>query len=230
MIAQPRFDDTDFQREQKLQLSELESGPDNVSWIAGECSRQLLYGEEHPLASPGLGYTRTVESLRAGQVQTFYRDHFTPQRGVLIVVGDVETTALLEMLESKFARWQGTPAAAVQLPPLPTRRSPRYRVSRRQTGGRAKRDRRRPHVARAKRRLLFRHPDWQPRAGRRFPEPHQSESARTQRLHLRRPIRFRLSSREQPLDRADVRAARSDRRRAARNLSRNSTPSPAIDR
>ena len=35
MIAQPRFDETDFQREQQLQLSELASGPDDVSWIAG---------------------------------------------------------------------------------------------------------------------------------------------------------------------------------------------------
>ena len=57
-------------------------------------------------------------------MQTFYRDHFVPKRGVLIVVGDVETTALLEMLESKFARWQGTAAAAVQLPPVPTGAAP----------------------------------------------------------------------------------------------------------
>jgi zinc protease len=119
MIVQPRFDDTDFQRERQLQLSELTSGPDSVSWIAQRVFPKLLYGEKHPLASPGPGYTRTVESLTRGQVQTFYRDHFTPQRGVLIVVGDVETTALLEMLESQFARWQGAAAAAVQLPPAP---------------------------------------------------------------------------------------------------------------
>lgn len=119
MIIQPRFDDTDFQRERHLQLSELTSGPDSVSWIAQRVFPKLLYGEKHPLASPGQGYTRTVESLSRSQVQTFYRDHFTPQRGVLIVVGDVETTALLDMLESKFARWQGTAAAAVQLPPVP---------------------------------------------------------------------------------------------------------------
>jgi zinc protease len=116
MVAQPRLDDSDFQRERQLQLSELKSGPDNVSWIARRVFPRLLYGPEHPLASPGLGYTRTVESLTRGQVQTFYREHFTPRSGILIVVGDVDPASLLKTLEDKFAHWQGPAAPAVSLP------------------------------------------------------------------------------------------------------------------
>jgi zinc protease len=110
MMVQPRLDDADFQRERQLQLSELISGPDSVSWIAGRVFPTLMYGPGHPWASPGPGYTRTVESLTRDQVRDFYGQHFTPQRSVLIVVGDVATPALLALLESTIARWQGTAA------------------------------------------------------------------------------------------------------------------------
>jgi len=117
MVLEPRFDNTDLQRERHLQLSELESGPDDVSWIAERVFPQLLYGVDHPLASPELGFTRSVATLTREQVQAFYRDHFVPAHSVLIVVGDVQTAALLAELESTLGRWRGAPAAAAAPPP-----------------------------------------------------------------------------------------------------------------
>ncbi len=124
MVAQPRLDEADFQRERQLQLSELQSGPDSVSWIARRVFPSLLYGPQHPLASPAQGYTRTVESLTRGQVQTFYRDRFVPRRSMLIVVGDVEPATLFDMLESSFEHWRDRPAAATDVAPASTGAAP----------------------------------------------------------------------------------------------------------
>ena len=55
MVAQPRIDDEDFQRERQLQLSELASGPDDVSWIAGSVFPTLLYGSRPSLGLPRPG-------------------------------------------------------------------------------------------------------------------------------------------------------------------------------
>ncbi len=120
MITQPRMDDEDFQRERQLQLSELASGPDDVSWIAGRVTPRLLHGAGHPWASPGQGFQRTVESLTREQAQQFYADHFVPQRSVLIVVGDVEPSALLALLESTIARWHGEGVSPPRLPAAQT--------------------------------------------------------------------------------------------------------------
>jgi predicted Zn-dependent peptidase len=115
MIAEPRFDESDFQREQQLQLSELASGPDSASWIAERVFPTLLFGEKHAWGSPGLGYASTVKALTREQVQQSYRERFAPQKSVLIVVGDVDPSTLLPLLESAFAAWK-TPAATPAAP------------------------------------------------------------------------------------------------------------------
>ncbi len=113
MIAEPRFDAEDFQREQKLQLSSLASGPDDPSWIADRVFPTLLYGLSHPFASPELGYTETVEGLDLQQVRQFYRDHFVPTNATLVVVGDIDPDQVIAALDAQWSDWQ-TPPAAVQ--------------------------------------------------------------------------------------------------------------------
>lgn len=106
IVASPRFDPSDFQRERELKLNGLVSGPDNVSWIAGRVFPQLLFGRKHPYGTPGQGYTDTVQQLTVDEVKNFYQSNFSPQNATLIVVGDVEIDPLMELLESTVGRWQ----------------------------------------------------------------------------------------------------------------------------
>ncbi len=112
LILQPRFAADDFEREQKLQLSSLASGPDDASWIADRVFPTLIYGSSHPYASPELGFTETVEGLTVEQVKQFYRDHFTPRNAVLVVVGDIDPDRVVATLESQWGGWQGKPVSA----------------------------------------------------------------------------------------------------------------------
>jgi zinc protease len=116
LLAQPRLDDVDFRRERQLQVSQLRSGPDDVSWIADRVFPTLSFGAAHPYASPQLGYITTVEALARDQVQTFYRERFSPSNSVLILVGDVVPDQLLARLETQLAAWKRT---AVQAAPAP---------------------------------------------------------------------------------------------------------------
>jgi zinc protease len=120
MIAEPRFDESDFQREQQLQLSELASGPDSTSWIADRVFPTLLFSEQHPWGSPAPGYVSTVKGLTREQVQQFYRDHFAPQDSVLIVVGNVDPEKLLRLLETTLGGWKASAAAPTASAPAKT--------------------------------------------------------------------------------------------------------------
>ena len=111
MVTEPRFDNVDFQREKQLQLSDLVSGPDSASWIAARVLPMLVYGAEHPYATPGPGYTETVEALSLDDVKEFYRRQFAPQGSVLIVVGDVDPDEVTNLMELTFGPWQGTSRA-----------------------------------------------------------------------------------------------------------------------
>ena len=57
MLAKPRFDAKDVDRERQLQLTGLVQGPDSPQWIARRAFRALLYGKDHPYGSPSEGTT-----------------------------------------------------------------------------------------------------------------------------------------------------------------------------
>ena len=105
VLASPRFDPKDFEREQALALARLVQGPDNVAWLAGRALPVLLYGKGHPYANPADGYAETVKALTLDDVKAFHAEHIGPKGATLIVVGDVEPDVLFAMLESTLGAW-----------------------------------------------------------------------------------------------------------------------------
>jgi zinc protease len=105
VLASPRFDPKDFEREQALALARLAQGPDSVTWLAGRALPALVYGKEHPYGSPADGYAETVKALTLVDVKSFHAEHVGPKGATLIVVGDVEPDVLFPMLESTLGAW-----------------------------------------------------------------------------------------------------------------------------
>jgi zinc protease len=105
VVAAPRFDPKDFEREQALALARLVQGPDNITWLARRALPVLLYGKEHPYANPADGYAETVKGIKLDDVKSFHVEHIGPRGSSLIVVGDVAPDALFAMLESTLGAW-----------------------------------------------------------------------------------------------------------------------------
>ena len=105
ILATPRFDPKDFDREKSLQIAALKQGPDSVPWIAGRVVRILLNGEGHPYGNPSDGYVETVDKLLLDDVKTFHHDHLGPKGALLIVAGDVDPDALVAKLNAALADW-----------------------------------------------------------------------------------------------------------------------------
>ncbi|HWE38592.1 MAG TPA: pitrilysin family protein [Isosphaeraceae bacterium] len=106
MLAGPRFDPKDFDRERQLQLAELLQGPEDPGWIALRAFRALLFGKESPYGLPPDGFPETVKALTLDDVRGFHRDHFGPDGSTLIVVGDVEPGAVFASLEETLGAWK----------------------------------------------------------------------------------------------------------------------------
>jgi zinc protease len=112
VLAGPRFDPGDFDRERSLQLADLKQGPDNVGWIARRAFGVLLHGAEHPYGNPAQGYPETVSKLTVEDVRTFYQDHFGARGAHVIVVGDVDPDRAVAILEKTLGSWKGASAEA----------------------------------------------------------------------------------------------------------------------
>jgi zinc protease len=108
MLAAPRFDERDVDRERQRQLAVLLQGPDHPSWLAQRAFRALLYGKTHPYGNPADGFVETVKSLTRDDVVGFHHARFAADRSTLILVGDVEPSAVVETLEKTLTAWRST--------------------------------------------------------------------------------------------------------------------------
>ena len=81
MLAAPRFDPKDFDRERQLQLDRPAPGARRpVTGSPSGPSASLLYGRDHPYGNPAQGYPETVKGLTLDDVRAFHAHSFAPDR------------------------------------------------------------------------------------------------------------------------------------------------------
>jgi zinc protease len=89
---------------------------------AFETLHELLYPGDHPYHWPVIGYMADIEAATLADIESFFRDHYTPRNAVLSLVGDFEPEEALGLIESYFGEiLSGTSPARIEAPrsPLP---------------------------------------------------------------------------------------------------------------
>jgi zinc protease len=117
LAREASFPEQEFERERRQKLEEVKLERTSPGFLASERLRKVLFGA-HPYArvSPSegqvLGYER--ENL-----ESVYREIYTPGNALLVLVGDFEPQAMLRIVEKIFGDWQGNKPAAKATPALP---------------------------------------------------------------------------------------------------------------
>lgn len=120
VILNPIFPETDFLRQQSLQLAAIENEKATPMQMAVRVMPPLLYGAGHPYSLPltGSGTAGTVAGITREQVAAFHKNWFKPNDGTLIVVGDTTLAEIQPKLESLFANWKQGPRTPVEIKPV----------------------------------------------------------------------------------------------------------------
>jgi zinc protease len=113
VIVAPTFPADDFARKQEEALGQIASDKSEPSVIAENAMTRWFWGDS-PLAHPAVGDEASIKAITRDDVVRFHREHVSPERSVLVVVGDVDPKALLPALKTAFAGWKpsgGGPAS-----------------------------------------------------------------------------------------------------------------------
>jgi zinc protease len=105
LLMNPIFPEDYVIKEKARTLSEIASAMDRPQVRAGWAFSEMIYGS-YPLHRPSHGYPHTVERLQRSDLVEFHDRFFAPNNTILSVVGDFETSELLEQIERFFASWQ----------------------------------------------------------------------------------------------------------------------------
>lgn len=101
MMLHPAFDDSEVSKEKILQLEAIKNQKDNPGHMAFQSAMQALFGT-HPYSLEILGGAPVVKKFTPATLRNYHRELCVPQNLVMSVVGDVNSTEILDVLEREF--------------------------------------------------------------------------------------------------------------------------------
>ncbi len=116
LARQAAFPPAEFERERRLKLEEVKLERTSPGFLASERLRKILFGA-HPYALVAPSETQVANYQRQDLLDV-YREIYTPENALLMLVGDFDAQALLKTIEKVFAGWEGKkPAGKVSAAP-----------------------------------------------------------------------------------------------------------------
>jgi len=119
LAREAAFPEAEFERERRQKVEEVKLERTSPGFLAGERLRKVLFGA-HPYAqiSPS---EEQVAAYQREDLQSVYREIYTPENALLMLVGDFDPPALLKTIENVFGNWTGKKPVAKEAvaPPKP---------------------------------------------------------------------------------------------------------------
>src|ERR1700731_293474 len=122
LAREAAFPEPEFERERRQKLEEVKLDRTQPGFLAGEHLRKVLFGA-HPYAQVA-PTEEQVAAYKRDDLVGIYRDFYTPENALLLMVGDFDSAAMLQTVEKVFGSWSGNKPG---IPPSPEAAKPRGR-------------------------------------------------------------------------------------------------------
>ncbi|WP_438862624.1 M16 family metallopeptidase [Neptunicella sp.] len=105
-LFSPAFAEDDFERLKQQTIQSLQQALKNPSVLANRAVSEVLLGKKNRISLPDSGTMETVQALTLDDVKQFYQHYYSPAKGMLVAVGDIDQPTLLKKL-AFIQQWQG---------------------------------------------------------------------------------------------------------------------------
>jgi zinc protease len=114
LAREAAFPEAEFERERRQKLEEVKLDRTQPGFLASERLRKILFGV-HPYAQVA-PTEEQVAGYRRDDLVSIYRDFYTPEHALLLMVGDFNSDDMLETVEKVFGAWQGNKPVIMPAP------------------------------------------------------------------------------------------------------------------
>ncbi len=114
MAREAAFPEPEFERERRQKLEEVKLDRTQPGFLASERLRKVLFGA-HPYATVAPTEAQVAAYKRSDLTQV-YREFYTPENALLVMVGDFDTASMLKSIEKAFDGWTGKKPTANSVP------------------------------------------------------------------------------------------------------------------
>ncbi len=109
MLSNPRFDEKELKREQKVIIEEIKMTEDSPEDFLGEIFNEKLF-PNHPLGLSITGTTKNVRTFNHEVTRSYHEETFNPNNLIIVAAGNVEHQQAVDLAE----RFVGTAASCRQ--------------------------------------------------------------------------------------------------------------------
>ena len=117
MLVDPVFNDSDFIKEKKRTLVDLEQARQSPGRIINLYWNKFLYGN-NAYGNVSTGTNSSVKLLSGNDLKNFHAIYYSPQGSAIAVVGDFNTADMQKKIETLLGGWKKT-GTKTTLPPAP---------------------------------------------------------------------------------------------------------------
>ncbi|MDR1991023.1 MAG: insulinase family protein [Acidobacteriaceae bacterium] len=100
-MARCLYDPDDCESERTVIISELQGGENDPDQLLDQELTATAF-KAHPYRHPTIGWLSDLQSMTREDLYNYYRRYYIPNNATLVVVGDVDTTQALRLVERHF--------------------------------------------------------------------------------------------------------------------------------
>src|SRR6266849_8635930 len=105
LAREASFPEVEFERERRQKLEEVKLERTQPGFLASERLRKVLFGA-HPYGQVAPSEEQ-VAAFQRDDLTAVYRESYTPENALLVLVGDFDSGAMLKAAEKVFGAWTG---------------------------------------------------------------------------------------------------------------------------
>jgi zinc protease len=112
VLQNPEFPKADIERVRSQLLTGLDLRAQDTGDMASMGFDQIAY-KNHPYRFPSDGYINTIQAIKVKDLKDFHKRQYGPLGMVIVVVGPIEPSQALKLVEERFGEWTNPDQAAV---------------------------------------------------------------------------------------------------------------------
>lgn len=105
LVTSPAFPEAELEKARTRMISSVESRKDDPDGIADVVGRVLTFSKGHPYGE--VVTTETLEKVDRKVINAYYAHFFRPEKGYVVLVGDITEKEAREQLSKELGGWKG---------------------------------------------------------------------------------------------------------------------------
>jgi len=106
ILLEPRWDKKEFDRIIKSTINQIQQRETNPNSIASVVMDKMLFGEDHIMGHPTIGYKEVVKTITIEDLKAFYNANFAPNISNYHIAGNVSQEEAMKALKKLEEGWK----------------------------------------------------------------------------------------------------------------------------